>query len=199
MHEPTGPGAQDDLFSVEADSPKRENPYLRGNRQKEKAARAPHPPRRREDKPSADDEKTPRHRSNFFFEHVKLIVAILTMVVILALVLITDVVGIVEKLLTEHEQEGRETITLTYVVGLSERGDPIIWADLEPFRRHETDAKDSITWSLDVEGTPYRIMISGVSTKKPPVYVRLYDMQSGDHVKLDKENLSDFLDRHPPK
>lgn len=216
MHEPYEPGNRDvtltdagdtsGLFPDDPTPQKRENPYLRQNRVKQKPARAPKPPRKPKkgkDAPvdtTQDDPALPvRHRtSNFFFEHVKLITAILTIAVIIALVLITDVVGIVEKLMTEREQEGRATITLAQVQSLADRAEPITWGDLAPFRRRETDAKDSITWSLDVKDTPYRIMISGISTEKPPVYVRLYDMKSGQHVKLDRENLLDFIETHPP-
>lgn len=149
--------------------------------------------------PAPADKPYVRRRtvSDFFFEHVKLITAILTIIVVLSLVLITDVVGIVEGIVEEQRQSQYDPLTMPYVEGLWDRAEPITWSDLARFRRHISRAQDSVTWTLEVKGTPYQVMISGVSTEKPPVYVYLYDMDTGDRVDLNKEDLQEFLATHP--
>ena len=158
------------------------------------------------EKPSVPTEKKPvpagkgyvrkRTFSDWMFEHVKLIATIATIMVVLSLVLITDVVSIVENAVTRSEQAAKEEITLTYVKGLSEMGQPITWKNLERFRRDETKAKDSVTWMLSVDGTNYELWISGYSTAKPPVYVYLFDMRTGDRLVLGEEDLDAFIEEH---
>jgi hypothetical protein len=130
------------------------------------------------------------------FEHVKLIATIATVLVILALVLITDVVDVVHNLVTQTQQAEKEEISLTYVKGLSEKSDPITWTDLSRFRYDQTKASDSITWMLPVRDTDYELWISGVSTDKPPVYVYLYDMRTGDRLVIGEEDFDAFIEAH---
>ena len=211
------------LFSDEYEAPKRENPYLKKNRdkakaektkaKKEKPAEAASAYVATEDKPMTAEEApvsrtvyTPareeggyvrkRTFSDWMFEHVKLIATIATILVVLSLVLITDVVGIVENLITQSQQADKEEITLTYVKGLSEMGQPIAWQNLDKFRRRESKATDSITWMLEVEGTDYELWVSGVSTEKPPVYVYLYHMRTGDRLVLGEEDFDRFIEEH---
>lgn len=212
------------LFSDEYEAPKRENPYLKKNRDKAKAEKAPKPPKEKkskaapepespyvavEDKPLYPvDQPAPapareeggyvrkRTFSDWMFEHVKLIATIATILVVLSLVLITDVVGVVENLITQSQQADKEEITLTYVKGLSEMGQPITWQNLDKFRRRESKATDSITWMLEVEGTDYELWVSGVSTDKPPVYVYLYHMRTGDRLVLGEEDFDRFIEEH---
>ena len=214
------------LFSDEYEAPKRENPYLKKNRDKAKAEKAPKPPKEKkskaapepespyvavEDKPLHPEAQRPvvtpareegegyvrkRTFSDWMFEHVKLIATIATILVVLSLVLITDVVGIVENLITQSQQADKEDITLTYVKGLSEMGQPIAWQNLDKFRRRESKATDSITWMLEVEGTDYELWVSGVSTEKPPVYVYLYHMRTGDRLVLGEEDFDRFIEEH---
>lgn len=208
------------LFSDEYEAPKRENPYLKKNRdkakaekvkaKKEKSAEGESPYVAVEDKPLYPAERTAsapapkegegyvrkRTFSDWMFEHVKLIATIATIIVVLSLVLITDVVGLVENLITQSQQEGREEITLTYTKGLTEKSSPITWADLERFRYDTSEAKDSITWMLPVKDTNFEIWISGVSTEKPPLYVYLFDMRTGDRLVLGEEDFDDFIESH---
>jgi hypothetical protein len=211
------------LFSEEYEAPKRENPYLKKNRDKAKAEKAPKPPKEKKTKPAEAespyvatedkplypvDQPAPapsreeggyvrkRTFSDWMFEHVKLIATIATILVVLSLVLITDVVGIVENLITQSQQADKEAITLTYVKGLSELGQPITWEHLDKFRRDETGGKDSVTWMLEVEGTDYELWVSGVSTEKPPVYVYLFHMRTGDRLVLGEENFDAFIESH---
>lgn len=212
------------LFSDEYEAPKRENPYLKKNRdkakaektkaKKEKPAEAASAYVATEDKPMTAEEApvsrpvyTPareegegyvrkRTFSDWMFEHVKLIATIATILVVLTLVLITDVVGVVENLITQSQQADKEDITLTYVKGLSEMGQPITWQNLDKFRRRESKATDSITWMLEVEGTDYELWVSGVSTEKPPVYVYLYHMRTGDRLVLGEEDFDRFIEEH---
>ena len=206
------------LFSDEYEAPKRENPYLKKNRdkakaekvkaKKEKPAEAESPYVAVEDKPlypedqpataPAEGEGYVRKRtfSDWMFEHVKLIATIATILVVLSLVLITDVVGIVERIITQTQQADKEEITLTYVKGLSEMSQPISWQNLDKFRRDETKATDSVTWMLKVEGTDYELWVSGVSTEKPPVYVYLFDMKTGDRLVLGEEDFDAFIESH---
>jgi hypothetical protein len=130
------------------------------------------------------------------FEHVKLIAAIATIVVVLSLVLITDVVGLVEQMITQSQQADREEISLTYVKGLTEKSSPITWTDLERFRYDESDAKNTVTWMLPVEGNQYQLWISGVSTDKPPMYVYLFDMRTGDRLVIGEEDFDAFIEEH---
>lgn len=206
------------LFSDEYEAPKRENPYLKKNRdkakaektkaKKEKPAEVESPYVAVEDKPLyPEDQSTPapaegegyvrkRTFSDWMFEHVKLIATIATILVVLSLVLITDVVGIVERIITQTQQADKEEITLTYVKGLSEMSQPISWQNLDKFRRDETKATDSVTWMLKVEGTDYELWVSGVSTEKPPVYVYLFDMKTGDRLVLGEEDFDAFIESH---
>ena len=208
------------LFSDEYEAPKRENPYLKKNREKAKAEKAPKPPKEKKTKPAGTESPyvavedkpayTPappvreegegyvhkRTFSDWMFEHVKLIATIATILVVLSLVLITDVVGIVENLITQSQQADKEDITLTYVKGLSEMGQPITWQNLDKFRRRESKAKDSITWMLEVEGTDYELWVSGVSIEKPPVYVYLYHMRTGDRLVIGEEDFDRFIEEH---
>ena len=208
------------LFSEEYEAPKRENPYLKKNRDKAKAEKAPKEKKTQpaeaespyvatEDKPLYPvDQPAPapareeggyvrkRTFSDWMFEHVKLIATIATILVVLSLVLITDVVGVVEKIITQTQQADKEAITLTYVKGLSELGQPITWGHLDKFRRDETGGKDSVTWMLEVEGTDYELWVSGVSTEKPPVYVYLFHMRTGDRLVLGEEDFDAFIESH---
>ena len=206
------------LFSDEYEAPKRENPYLKKNRdkakaektkaKKEKHAEVESPYVAVEDKPLyTEDQPAPapaegegyvrkRTFSDWMFEHVKLIATVATILVVLSLVLITDVVGIVERIITQTQQADKEEITLTYVKGLSEMSQPISWQNLDKFRRDETKATDSVTWMLKVEGTDYELWVSGVSTEKPPVYVYLFDMKTGDRLILGEEDFDAFIESH---
>ena len=144
----------------------------------------------------SQDNRQRRTFSDWMFEHVKLIATIATIVVVLSLVLITDVVGVVENAIEKSKQADKQEITLTYVEGLSEMGQPITWNHLENFRRDETEAKDSVTWMLPVKGTDFELWISGSSTENPPVYVYLFDMGTGDRLILRKEDFYAFVEQH---
>ena len=202
------------LFSDDYEAPKRENPYLKKNREKAKAEKAPKPPKA---KPAKDtppvsatealsaetasalgEEETSRHRtfSDWMFEHVKLIAAIATVIVILALVFITDVVGVVEDLVTQSQQAEKDDLSLNYVKGLSQKSAPITWTDLEKFRRDETRAEGSVTWMIPVKGTGYEVWISGTGTSNPPLYVYLFDMKTGDRLVLGDEDFDAFIEAH---
>ena len=198
------------LFSEDYEAPKRENPYLKKNREKaqkaQKAEKPAKPPKAEKpvevsvDVPSdvsaqTEEEGYARKRtfSDWMFEHVKLIATIATVLVVLSLVLITDVVGMVEDLVFQSQQAEKEELTLTYTKGLSEKSSPITWSDLERFRRDESSANDSITWMIPVKGTSYEVWISGVSTSKMPTYVYLYNMQTGDRILLGEENFDAFV------
>ncbi len=222
---------QNGLFSEDYETPKRENPYLKKNRDKAKAEKEPKPeklPKEKkskrtadaespyvavEDQPAAPEDKPvyapaaparengggyvrKRTFSDWMFEHVKLIASVATALVILSLVLITDVVSVVENLITQTQQADREEISLTYVKGLSEKSEPITWSDLERFSYERTKAKDSITWRLPVKGTAYELWISGVSTDKLPIYVYLYDMRTGDRLVMGEEDFDAFIEAH---
>jgi hypothetical protein len=203
--------AEGGLFSDDYEAPKKENPYLKKNREKvrteERAHKAPavtKPRRIKSETPSAvpdpaEEGQGYTHKrtfSDWLFEHIKLIAAIATVLVVLSLVLITDVVGVVERIITQTQQADKEAITLTYVKGLSELGQPITWGHLDKFRRDETGGKDSVTWMLEVEGTDYELWVSGVSTEKPPVYVYLFHMRTGDRLVLGEEDFDAFIESH---
>ena len=209
------------LFSEEYEAPKRENPYLKKNREKAKAEKkkerrkqeAESPYVAVEDKPiSAEDgqgfadepsegEGYTRKRtfSDWVFEHVKLIAAVATALAILALVFITDVVSVVEDLVTQSQQEDKEELTLTYVKGLCEKSSPISWGDLDRFRRDESKAKDSVTWMIPVQGGQYEVWISGSSTSKAPAYIYLFDLNTGDKMVPGEDNFDIFISEHTEK
>ena len=163
------------FFSEDYEAPKRENPYLKKNREKAKAEKASKPKREkpassRQTTDASDGEGYVRRRtfSDWMFEHVKLVATVATILVVLSLVLITDVVGVVENLITQSQQADKAEITLTYVQGLSEKSSPVTWDDLAKFRRDESKAQDSVTWMLSVQGGQYELWISGVSTERMP-------------------------------
>ena len=210
MNQNENPNEGGGLFSDDYEAPKRENPYLKKNREKAKAekkqAQMPTPPR---EEFTAVEEPTPRISpveegesprrksfSDWMFEHVRVIAALATVVVVLSLVLITDVVSIVENMVTQSQQADKEELTLNYVKGLTEKSTPITWADLQKFRYDSTDAKGSITWMLPVKGTSFELWISGVSTDKPPVYIYLYDMRTGDRLVIGEEDFDTFIQEH---
>ena len=213
MNQNENPNEGGGLFSDDYEAPKRENPYLKKNREKAKAekkqakqAQMTAPPR---EEFTAVEEPTPRISpveegesprrksfSDWMFEHVRVIAALATVVVVLSLVLITDVVSIVENMVTQSQQADKEELTLNYVKGLTEKSTPITWADLQKFRYDSTDAKGSITWMLPVKGTSFELWISGVSTDKPPVYIYLYDMRTGDRLVIGEEDFDTFIQEH---
>ena len=186
-----------ELFSLGSEPPKRENPYLKKNREKNKAAKEPAPTREK----IATEEDSPRKRtfSDWMFEHVKLIAAIATVLVVLSLVFITDVVDVVNHMIFQSQQEEKEMLTLNYVQGLSEKSEPISWRDLDKFRRDESSAADSITWMLPVKGGQYELWISGVSVQKNPSYVYLFDMKTGDKMVFGEDDFDTFLREHTRK
>ena len=208
------------LFSDEYEAPKRENPYLKKNREKAKAEKKQEKPKQQvqtTDAPRgevtaaewpaeqtaervtpAEENEAPRRKSfsDWMFEHVRVIAALATVVVVLSLVLITDVVSIVENMIIQSQQADKEELTLNYVKGLTEKSTPITWADLQKFRYDRTDAKDSVTWMLPVKGTSFELWISGVSTDKPPVYIYLYDMRTGDRLVIGEEDFDTFIEEH---
>ena len=214
------------LFSDEYEAPKRENPYLKKNRDKakaektkaknEKPAEAASAYVATEDKPMTAEEApvsrpvyTPareeggyvrkRTFSDWMFEHVKLIATIATILVVLSLVLITDVVGIVENLITQSQQADSEAISLTYIYGLTQKSEPIQWRDFEKFRHKVSKADDSVTWKLEVEGTDYELWVSGASASKPPTDIWLIDWNTGDRMILGEDDLEEFLSEHNQK
>ena len=186
-----------ELFSLNTESPKRENPYLKKNREKAKAAKAPAPTPT--DVPLEDEYTRKRTFSDWMFEHVKLIAAIATVLVVLSLVFITDVVDVVGNLVFQSQQAEKEEITLNYIKGLSEKSEPISWKDLDRFRRDESRASDSITWMLPVKGGQYELWISGMSVKKNPSYVYLFDMKTGDKMVFGEDDFDTFLREHTKK
>ncbi len=193
------------LFGEEIEV-KRENPYLRKN--KVKNTSPPKPPKPKREKPvkessaaepdGEDDREGGRRRtfSDFIFEHVKLITAILTCLVILSLVFITDVTGWIEDIRLKQEQEDKIPLTMAHVRALNERGDPITWSDMSRYVRYNvTDADQSITWTFKVKDTDFEVWISGVDTAHDPVYVYLYDFETDTRMDLNKDNIDVFLQK----
>ena len=214
------------LFSDEYEAPKRENPYLKKNRdkakaektkvKKEKPAEAASAYVATEDKPMTAEEApvsrpvyTPareeggyvrkRTFSDWMFEHVKLIATIATILVVLSLVLITDVVGIVENLITQSQQADSEAISLTYIYGLTQKSEPIQWRDFEKFCHKVSKADDSVPWKLEVGDTQYELWVSGADMSKPPSDIWLIDWNTGDRMILGEDDLEQFLAEHNQK
>ncbi len=202
-----GKSSSDSLSEDTPPEVKRENPYLRKNREKpQKPPKSPKAPREPASSavPATDGETAGngnRTFSQFIFEHVKLLTAILTCLVILSLVIITDVTGWIEDYQFKQEQKDKTPLTLSRVRALTDRGQDIIWDDLANYARFDTDAQDdSVTWKFKVvntgiEGAELELWISGVNTSHTPTYVRLYDMMSGESMDLNKQNLDLFLDK----
>ena len=222
---------QNGLFSEDYETPKRENPYLKKNREKAKtekpkrerksretespyvpvedkptpAETSPADPHTYDTPPSYDDpdrEVGYTHKrtfSDWMFEHVKLIATIATVIVVLSLVLITDVVSIAEKLITQVQMADSEAISLNYIHGLTMKSDPIQWRDFEKFRHEVSTADDSVTWKLEVEGTDYELWVSGASASNPPTDIWLIDWNTGDRMILGEDDLEEFLSEHNQK
>ena len=214
---------QNGLFSEDYEAPKRENPYLKKNRDKAKAEKAPKPPKEGKTKPAEAespyvatedkplypvDQPAPapareeggyvrkRTFSDWMFEHVKLIATIATILVVLSLVLITDVVGVVEKLITQVQLADSEAISLNYIYGLTQKSDPIQWRDFEKFRHKVSKADDSVTWKLEVGDTQYELWVSGADMSKPPSDIWLIDWNTGDRLVLGEEDFDAFIESH---
>ena len=214
------------LFSEDYEAPKRENPYLKKNRDKAKAEKTKAKKEKpaetasayvaTEDKPMTAEEApvsrpvyTPareeggyvrkRTFSDWMFEHVKLIATIATILVVLSLVLITDVVGVVEKLITQVQLADSEAISLNYIYGLTQKSDPIQWRDFEKFRHKVSKADDSVTWKLEVGDTQYELWVSGADMSKPPSDIWLIDWNTGDRMILGEDDLEQFLAEHNQK
>ncbi len=184
---------------------KRENPYLRKNRHKAEPEGSTKPPRRSKpatgDAPTDATEADAPHRrrrtfSDFIFEHIKLIAAVLTALVVVSLVIITDVTGWIEQLQAYQIQQDKKDLTMAHVRALVEKEDPIIWSDLTDYARYNTStAENSVTWYFEVKGTTYELWISGMDTTMSPKYVYLYDLSTGDRMDLNRDNQLDrFLD-----
>ncbi len=205
---------EDGLFP-ESEPPKRENPYLRKNKQKpQKPPREPKPKKETRaskpaaaDAPGADDpaEEATTYRNprrglrQFFYDHVKLITAVLTASLVISLVVITDLDNLVIDMVNRIEQGDKQPLTMDYVRALSEKNGPIVWQDLEDFSRYnESDATDSLTWFFKVKGTNYEVWISGSGTRYTPTYVHLYDMTTGAELDLNKGDLDAFLNGTSP-
>lgn len=191
----------DDLFTEGDASPKRENPYLKKNKKKPSDS----PSERRSGTRTGEGENSPstsrarrRSFSDWMFEHVKVIAALATALVILTLVVFTDVVDMVQELVTHTQQADKEELSLAYVRGLSERGLPVTWKDLESFRFDQTRVEDSITRRYPVKGMALEIWISGASLSSPPSYVYLYNMENGERLVLGEGDLDDFLEGLTP-
>ncbi len=204
---------------------KRENPYLKKNREKTaqaaKIAKEPKDPKEpkepkikkqkpvspsaRQSSPAASetDEEAGRRRtfSDFIFEHVKLLTAILTCIVILSLVIITDVTGWIEDYRIKQEQKDKTPLTLAHLRALCDRGQNILWTDMTGYARFDTDVTDdSVTWKFKVIASDYsdaelEVWISGVDTAHAPTYAYLYDLMTGERMNLNKDNLDLFLDK----
>jgi hypothetical protein len=109
------------------------------------------------------------------------------------------VVGVVENMIFQSQQEEKELLTLNYIQGLSEKSEPVTWDDLDRFRRDESRASDSVTWMIAVKGGQYELWISGVSVNKKPSYVYLFDMRTGDKMVFGEDDLDTFLRDHTKK
>ncbi len=197
---------------------KRENPYLRKNRSKPEPAPKPLKPSKTTNipktprQPSKTGSSAPasghaapmepetgyrrrRTFSDFLFEHVKLFVAILSILLVISLVIITDLTGMVDHLREKREEENKLELTMKHVQALTDRGAPITWSDMARFQRYNTSRADnSVTWYFEIPGTVYEVWISGVDTEHLPTYVYLYDLSTGDRMDLNKDDLDRFLD-----
>ena len=100
----------------ENETPKRENPYLKKNREKAKPEKTSVRESERSFAPAAAPAQgegkigytSKRTFSDWMFEHVKLIATIATILVVLSLVLITDVVGMIEDMVFQTQQSDKE-------------------------------------------------------------------------------------------
>lgn len=122
----------------------------------------------------------------FIFNHVKLICFICGVIIFLLFVSAPAIYYGVQDAREQAEQNAKDPLTLNYVKGLADKSSPITWSDLVSFPYDETDASDSVTWMLKIQGTSYEVWISGTSTQTLPTYVHLYDMRTGDMVDLEK-------------
>ncbi len=206
------------LFSDDYTEVKRENPYLR--KKKDKPAPEPKPEKPQKSRPvkpektavSAPDRvsfgspvhdsiasatESPRKRktlADFYFEHVKLITAVVTIILVLSLVVITDVVGFVQDFAERQEQKDKIPLTMAHVEALAEKSEPVTWSDMARYARFNiSTGEDSVTWYFEVQGTDFEVWISGVSTAKPPTYVQLRNLMTGEYMDLNKDNFDLFM------
>ena len=131
------------------------------------------------------EEKSIGERWNdFIFNHVKLICFIGGVIVLLLFISAPAIYYGIQDAREAAEIAAKDPLTMTYIQGLADKSEPIQWRDLVSFRYDETKTSDSVTWMLPVENSHYEVWISGVNTQSLPVYVRLYNMRTGDMVDL---------------
>ena len=196
----------EDGASEEYTPPKRENPY-----KKKKKETSP---------PSVDkwdsggdfgdgqaelpsDEPVQRKKSlkdrwdDFIFAHVKLIVFIAGVTVVVMLLGPFSVFRIaewVEEAQKQAEMQEKDALSMTYLRGLCDRGDPLLWRDMERFYYEDRSSDTYCTWIIPVDDD-YQVWIGGASTARTPDYVTLYDTRTGRKVDLNKglSTLDKFL------
>ncbi len=146
--------------------------------------------------PPPDDGTHHSAHSSFFSDHVKLITALATCFVIIALLSINDVIDWAENIQERQEQKDKIPLTLSHIRALCDRGQNITWSDMTPYVRFDVDTTEySVTWKFKVKSTEMELWISGLDTDRNPAYVYLYDLMSGERIDLNKDNLDLFLDR----
>ncbi len=194
---------------------KRENPYLNRSKKKQKGTTATEaenvieedreaPPidesRVTLDKDGAhlEGRKIPLKErwNNFIFAHVKLICFIGGVILVLLFISAPAIYYGIQDAHEAAEKEAKEPLTFTYIQGLADRAEPPTWKDFEKFYYKEEVNENGVTWFVPVEdGNRFEIWISGASTNLRPLYVHLYDFDTGAEADLTKglADLEEFL------
>ncbi len=196
---------------------KRENPYLNKNKRKkkyrDKTAEEPmDKPAESREAPPIDESRVTLDRdgahlerrkipvkerwNNFIFTHVKLICFIGGVILVLLFISAPAIYYGIQDAHEAAEREEKEPLTFTYIQGLTDRAEPPTWKDFEKFYYKEEVNENGVTWFVPVEdGDRFEIWISGESTTLRPVYVHLYDFDTGAEADLTEgsADLEEFL------
>ena len=196
-------------------APKRENPYLSKAKRKKNPIEAP-TEEVEEDReaPPVDESRVTRDENgshiekrklplkerwnNFIFSHVKLICFIGGVILLLLFISAPAIYYGIRDAHEETQKETKEPLTFTYVQGLTERAESPTWQDFEKFYYKEQLNENGLTWFVPIgDDGRFEVWISGVSTSQRPVYVYLYDFDTGAEADLCKGSaeFEAFLDQ----
>ena len=132
--------------------------------------------------------------SDFWFEHVKLMVFIIAMVVLLmtlgpfSIYEISLWINDIQNVTTD------DVMSMEQLISLTDSGVDLHWRHFAAFHGDRMTSDDHyVTWMIPV-GIRYEIRMGGEDTDSPPDYVYLYDMTGdGDRIDLKTDSVRSFL------
>ncbi len=153
----------------------------------------------------AENEKDnlPKRREGVIQSNVKLITFLICLALFLVFLGPWSIFRISDCI--DRQDEGvfdKQTITLDYVRGLSEKGDGIVWKDFSNFnyvnasyeyRDKNGNKKTYIKREYYLDGDTYCVWVGGRSAEGSPEYVYLIDTKNGRSTDIRKSNIDEFI------